>query len=692
MRKFLKVLKFFIIFIFILMLLGGIAVSAYTYNIISKAEAIDPKNIYEELDKNSYIYDSKGKIISTLYYEEDRNIIKIDEMPEDLIHAFIAIEDKTFYQHHGINVKRTIGAIVQKLLGKSESISGTSTITQQLARNVYLADIKSERSIQRKIVELYYALLIEKDLSKDEILEVYLNTVYFGYQNYGIETAARTYFSKDVEDLTLEECAALAALPQAPDTYALLKNEEGEYRTKIKKTGLYANDISKDRRDLVLDLMVEQQYISKKKADEARKDLIDFINPDLGGEDNKYTYWNDYVLDTVISDLMEKYDLDEETATQLAYTGGLRIYSTLDSKIQSIIYKEFKNDDNYPWAAEDPQSAMVVCEVKTGQVKAMVGGRKTSGKKLFNRATNPRQPGSSIKPLAVYSAALQKSYELEKKGQQWDFVDYHHDKQGAKGFGSYITAGSRVVDEKMYFDGSIWPYNVTRTFSGNQTFRTAVQQSINTCAVKIQLQVGTDYSINMLKKYGISTLVEEGDTNDLNPASMALGAMTKGTTPLDMALAYATFPNKGIRNSAVCYTKVVDSDGNIILTGEAEKTKVLDEGVAWIMTDVLKSVVKYNGIAILDGVEAGGKTGTTNDQYDIWFDGFTPKYSASLWIGTDHNKPLSTMSTAAAAMWRKVMNQIPDIDSGSYPEQPSNVIYQRGEYYTEGTEPNVYRY
>lgn len=691
MRKFLKVLKFLFIFGFIICLLGGIAVSAYTYNIISNAEAIDPKNIYEELDKNSYIYDSKGKIISTLYADEDRNIIKIDEMPENLVHAFVAIEDKTFYEHKGINVKRTIGAIVQKLMGKSESISGTSTITQQLARNVYLPDIKSERSIQRKIVELYYALLIEKDLSKDEIMEAYLNTVYFGYQNYGIETAAKSYFSKDVEDLTLEECAALAALPQAPDTYALLKDEEGDNRTKIKKTKLYANDISKERRDLVLDLMVDQGYITKEEADGARKDLIDFINPDLSGDDNKYTYFNDYVLSTVIDDLMAKYDLDEDTATKIAYTGGLHIYTPLDSKIQGIIYKEFKDDDNYPWAAEEPQSAMVVCDVKTGQVKAMVGGRKTSGKKLFNRAVSPRQPGSSIKPLAVYSAALQKSYELEKQGKQWDFVDYKHDKQGAK-YGSYITAGSRIVDEKMYFDGNIWPYNVTRTFTGNQTFRSAVQQSINTCAVKIQLQVGTDYSIKMLKKYGISTLVEDGDTNDLNPASMALGAMTKGVTPLDMALAYAAFPNKGIRNSAVCYTKVVDAEGNVLLTGESEKTKVMDEGVAWIMTDVLKSVVKYNGIAILDGVEAGGKTGTTNDCYDIWFDGFTPKYSAALWIGTDHNKELSTMSTSAAALWRRIMNQIPDITEGEYPDQPSNVIYQRGEYYTEGTEPNVYRY
>lgn len=691
MRKFLKVLKFLFIFGFIICLLGGIAVSAYTYNIISNAEAIDPKNIYEELDKNSYIYDSKGKIISTLYADEDRSIVKIDEMPENLVHAFVAIEDKTFYEHKGINVKRTIGAIVQKLMGKSESISGTSTITQQLARNVYLPDIKSERTIQRKIVELYYALLIEKDLSKDEILEAYLNTVYFGYQNYGIETAAHSYFSKDVEDLTLEECAALAALPQAPDTYALLKDEEGDNRTKIKNTNLYANDISKDRRDLVLDLMVNQGYITKEEADGARKDLIDFINPDLSGDDNKYTYFNDYVLSTVIDDLMAKYDLDEDTATKIAYTGGLHIYTPLDSKIQGIIYKEFKDDDNYPWAAEEPQSAMVVCDVKTGQVKAMVGGRKTSGKKLFNRAVSPRQPGSSIKPLAVYSAALQKSYELEKQGKQWDFVDYKHDKQGAK-YGSYITAGSRIVDEKMYFDGNIWPYNVTRTFTGNQTFRSAVQQSINTCAVKIQLQVGTDYSIKMLKKYGISTLVEDGDTNDLNPASMALGAMTKGVTPLDMALAYAAFPNKGIRNSAVCYTKVVDAEGNVLLTGEAEKTKVMDEGVAWIMTDVLKSVVKYNGVAILDGVEAGGKTGTTNDCYDIWFDGFTPKYSAALWIGTDHNKELSTMSTSAAALWRRIMNQIPDVTEGEYPDQPSNVIYQRGEYYTEGTEPNVYRY
>lgn len=684
-----KIFKILILIIVLLGFIGALLAGIYSYRIVSNAKPIDPKSIYSNISKTSYLYDSNGKTVSELNFGEHRDLVSIDDMPKNLTNAFIAIEDKTFYSHHGINLKRTLGAVIYKLTGKADSISGTSTITQQLARNVYLPEIKSERSIERKITELYYALLIEKQLSKKEILEAYLNTVYFGYQTYGIETAAKTYFSKDVKDLELKECAALAALPQAPDTYSLLKDEDGDSRTKIKNTNIYCNDISKDRRFLVLDLMYDQNMISKEERDSSKVELSSFIDPTIDHENKKYTYFNDYVISQTISDLMSEYSISEDEAVDLVYTGGIKIYSTLDSKIQSIIYDEFLDDDNYPYSEEEPQSAMVVCENKTGKVLAMVGGRKTSGKKLYNRAVEPRQPGSSIKPLSVYSAALQKSYDLAEKGEKWEFEDFDHDRQGASGWGNYITASSKVIDEKMYFNGKIWPYNANKYFTGYNTVRRALQQSINTCAVKIQLQVGNDYSLNMLNKYGISTLKESGRSNDSNPAALALGAMTYGTTPLDMALAYSTFPNKGIRNSAVCYTKVVDENGNVLLTGETNKTKVLDPGVAWIMTDMLQSVVS-RGIgypAAISGVKVGGKTGTTNDQNDIWFDGFTPKYSASLWIGTDNNKELSSMSEKAAALWSEIMEQIPDIEEGKYPKQPNNIIYKNGEYYTDGTEP-----
>ena len=258
-------------------------------------------------------------------------------------------------------------------------------------------------------------------------------------------------------------------------------------------------------------------------------------------------------------------------------------------------------------------------------------------------------------------------------------------------WGDYITAGSTVIDERMFINNEVWPLNFSRRFSGYRTFRTALQQSINTCAVKIQLQVGADYSMEMLRKYGISTIADDASepTNDYNPAAMALGAMTYGTTPLDMALAYGTFPNKGVRNSAAAYTKVTDSKGKVILEKEPEGTRVLDENVAFILRDCLESVVSrgiaYN--ASIYGVQVGGKTGTTNDNYDYWFVGFTPKYSAALWIGTDHNTVMSGSSGIAALLWGRIMSQVPDVTEGEYPPQPDDVVTVYGEYYTEKTQP-----
>lgn len=671
-----KMLKGFLKTLIIMIFIGCIAAGVYVFLVIQKAEPIDPSNIYENIGKDSYIYDKDGELIQTLNYGEDRELITMDEVPPNLKNAFVAIEDRTFYNHSGFNFKRMIGAIWESIIGK-DRISGTSTITQQLARNIYLADIKSQRTLQRKITEMYYAWRIETTLSKQEIMEAYLNVIYLGYGSYGVKAAAKTYFSKDVSDLTLEECAALAALPQAPDTYALLKDEDGE---------THINDESKERRFLVLDLMVEQHYISKEEAEAAKTDLKDFINPSVSEKDSVNTYFCDYVISQVITDLSK--EMTEEEAERCVYAGGLHIYTTLNSDMQNIIYEEFLNDYNFPWAEEKPQAAMVIVDM-SGRVLAMMGGRNAEGEHLFNRAVNPRQPGSSIKPLSVYSAALQKSLECEASGQKYPFENLGHDKQGISGWGDYITAGSTVKDEKMYFNGEIWPYNASKIFSGNQTFRTALQQSINTCAVKIQLQVGAKYSINMLKDFGISTVVEEGEYNDENPAALALGAMTNGVTPLEMALAYATFPNGGVRNSAVCYTEIKDSNGEVVLKGESEETRVLDEGVAWIMTDCLKSVVS-NGIgrnAAIRGVAVGGKTGTTNDQYDIWFDGFTPSYAAALWIGTDNNVRMSSMSGVAASLWGRIMSQIPD--DGEYRSMPSNVIRYRGEYYTEGTQSYV---
>ena len=713
-----------------LIVLGAAVVLVTAILTAAKVGRINQDSLYANIERSSILYDIDGVEIDTLHYTEDRTIVPVGDMPDNLKNAFIAIEDKTFYKHHGFNWRRMFGAVLSKLTGRSSAISGTSTITQQLARNAYLAEIKSRRSISRKLSEMFIAWRLEKTLTKDHILEAYLNTIYLGYGNYGVSAAARTYFSKDVDELTLAECAALAALPQAPDSYALITedSEGNEEITRINyysldsveeeepedeypaeedtdsedaengETHFYANDISKERRDLVLDLMAEQGYLSQDEAAGAKVDIIDILSPSFEKKGSAYTYFTDYVAGVVTIDLMNKYKISEEEAQRMVYTGGLQIHTTLRSDIQNAIYDEFQNDYNFPAAVDGSkvQASMVVTEVGTGYISGFVGGRDAEGSNLFNRAISPRQPGSSIKPLAVYGAALQKSFDYAAKNKTFEYTDYGFDKQGIKYWGDYITASSVVVDEPLTINGEEWPQNFSKSFSGKQSLRTALQQSINTCAVKILWQVGLDYSMEMLEKYGLTTL--ETDTsisaNDVNPAALALGAMTYGVTPLEMSLAYAAFPNGGKVNTAVCYTDVTDANGKSLLKGESKSTKVLDEGVAWIMTDLLKSVVSRGiaGNAAISGVEVGGKTGTTNDTFDVWFDGFTPDYSAALWIGTDLNVEMLGSSAQAAALWSRIMRQVEGITEGEYREMPSNVIKTNGEYYTKGTEKNAGKY
>ena len=691
-KKWVGFVKAFVITIIIFMLAGVIAAGSYTAYVISNAPTIQPKKIYDTLDVSTRIYDDKENLVDEIYYSENRKIVSYEQLPENLKNAFIAVEDKTFWTHRGFNFKRIIGAILERFHGGR--ISGTSTITQQLARNVFLPEDKSVRSVKRKIIEMYYAYEIEQELSKEEIITAYLNTIYLGYGCYGVDTAAKTYFSSEVEDLTLEQCAALAALPQAPGSYALLVTEPSDYTVEYKH-GVYINDSSQDRRNMILNMMLQQGLITQEEKEAAVRPLEDFIKPGSTDSATSQSAFKDYLIETVKKDLMNEYGIEEDQAIKIIYTKGLNIYTTMDTQAQKAVTKQFKKKSNFPSTANGKgtvESACVVTEIGTGEVKAMVGTRNVTGEMLFNRATNPRQPGSSIKPLSVYAPALQKSYEYQKAGKRFQFKNTGYDRQNDKGWGDYITVSSKVIDEKMTVKGKTWPLNVTRSYSGYNTFRTAIQKSINTCAVKILAQIGIDYSMETLKLFGITTAVDDPSepTNDLNLAALGLGAMSYGISPLEMSLAYATFPNGGVRNTPICYTKVEDSSGRTLLEAKSEEVKVLDPGVAWIMTDVLKSVVTKGiaGDAKVKGIEVGGKTGTTDDRYDIWFNGFTPSYSVALWIGTDDNVRMDAMSDKAAKLWSNVVSRIDRAKEGSYKKMPDNVVRGwDGEYYTRGTVP-----
>ena len=835
-------LKRFILAILCLMLIAALGLGIFVYAIIRETPPIEPHQIYDYLSETTKMYDDQGVELDTIYFGSNREMASVHDMPENLTNAVIALEDKTFRSHHGFNIIRMFGAI-RDALRSGGQISGTSTITQQLARNIYLQETQFDRDIKRKIQEAYYALRLEKELSKDEIIEVYLNAINFGYNSFGVETAAQNYFSKTVSELTLAECAALAALPQMPSVYQLIIFEEGGTAAAYPDTALFedsdgvylVNDKSRDRRELCLDLMLDQGLITQAEHDEAyNTPLKDMLNPDFNFTNSNAIYFADYCIDEVINDLVEKKGMDYDTAWTTVYQGGLQIYSTLDSQAQGIIMSEFSNPYNYPWVEpyydddgniidengyiklydydnffdengnyvlsesefermEDgslkvyydeylkiyttevtegteyslefpamyfydsdysfyslsggyvnvpreyksidadnnliiskdffenpdfegyfffnddgtayiapkayslnpktiqPQVAMTIVENETGHIKAMVGGRNTSGRMIYNRAVSPRQPGSSIKPLGVYSAALQQSAEEAKEGLTHEFEDFGIDKQGASMYGSYLTAASIVVDEKTTIEGRQWPDNFGGQFTGKQTLRTAMRESINTCAVKIWYQVGAEYSLNNVKKFGISTLVEDGPVNDINAAALALGGTTYGVTTLEMASAYTVFPNNGVRYDTCSYTKVLDKDGNVLLENDHNSTRVLDEGVAWIMADMLHDVVESGTAtnAYVPGTFVGGKTGTTSDEKDDWFDGFTMKYSAALWIGSDVAIDLSDSSVIATVLWGNIMRQIDAAYQGERKEKPDNVITMNGEYFVEGTEKGV---
>ncbi len=839
----------FLICIFIVIALG---ITAYVATIIMKAPEIDTSNIYSLLSQSSVLYDDDGQVIDNVFAEENRTIVGIDQIPDHVQKAFIALEDKTFEEHHGFNIIRIFGAVKDAFFNGGH-ISGTSTITQQLARNLYLSDEMSERTLSRKITEAYYAVIIEEKLSKSEILEAYLNTVNFGC-GYGVQTAAQAYFSKDIEDVTIAEAAALAAMPQAPSAYKLVQTISASEVTEdmdniIKIVGDYAyvwNNAASDRIKTCLALMHEQGYISDEEYEEAKEiEIKDMVNPNVDALNEVSNYFADYVITEVINDLQDEYGYDYEKAYNLVYKGGIEIYTTMDSQAQSVVEKEFKNDANFPdpvgystdskgnilnsngsgvllykysnyiskdgsfklrkseykwnddgsltiyagkrlaiydttvqgttdysvefknmykiengklysisggyinipqeYKSKDgdgnlvvsaqffedypdffvqdgkklkttdyslrqkviqPQAAMTIIDNKTGQVKAMIGGRKTTGRMLYNRATAPRQPGSSIKPLAVYSAALQKSYDCAANGETFPLVDNGIDEQGTELWGDYITASSIVVDEPTTINGRVWPKNSYNSYLGDVSFRKALQQSINVCAVKILSQVGVDYSFDLAERFGLTTLVSKGDVNDLNLAALGMGGLTKGATTLEMASAYTTFVNNGVHKSYTCYTKVTNKAGDVLLEPTVKETEVLDSGVAWIMRDILQSVVS-DGIgyyAAISGESVGGKTGTTSDSYDIWFDGFTANYSASIWIGNDVNIKLSSMSPKAATLWGRIMAQVNGARGGSYSSRPSNVVSvkvdaetgqlptdstekTRTEYFTDGTQP-----
>lgn len=815
-KKKLSVFRLIIVFILMFGFITAGILGGYVLAVIKTVPEIDPTNIDDFLNQSSYILDQKGNVIEKVLAEENRTSVALDKIPKNLQNAFIAIEDERFYSHIGVDFRGILGALIDDIKAGSAA-RGASTITQQLARNLYLS---SEKKIERKIKEAYLAIQIEKRLKKEQILEAYLNRIYLGQGAYGVQEAAQTYFSKDVGDLTIAECALIAGITKNPNNLPPYKlylpddvdgDDEVVGQVDILGTRYTAvfNKEPINRQRTILSKMLELGYISEAEYDEARnEDIKSAIKPGKRELMGVSSYFADYVKTQVLNDLIEKAGYTKEDAEEELYTGGLKIYTTMDLSIQQkiesayekfgeilvkgdlnkikgpilvdwsidkngniigddkkvVLYKEsnlidengsliidagtynLTNEGNlviknkklniYPKTIDiedyytidekknlvkhvvgslaltmdsydvsdkkelvikssylnnnsdfykvnsngtllinpkhfqnndkagvvQPQSATVIIDYNTGEIKALVGGRDIDGSRLFNRAISQRQPGSVIKPIAVYLPALDNGF----------------------------TAADTIDDIPHYdHNGNLWPKNWYKGYRGLMTLRESVEQSVNVNSVKMLGNIGIDVSKEYLTKMGIIeedgkdsfvTREENKATNDENLSALGLGGMTRGLTPLEVTSAFGSIANNGLAIEPIAYTKVLDRYDNVILESKPKKTVVTSPEVSYIMSDILRTTVSSGiaGRAKLRNnlqIPVAGKTGTTQDKGDVWFVGYTPYYVTGVWIGNDSPQiKMTTGSSMAAEFWSYIMTEIHEgYESKSF-SKPDNIV------------------
>ena len=677
---------------------------------------------------STFVYDLEGNQIGKLIAQDSNRIpVAKDMIPENLAHAFVAIEDERFYEHNGIDIKGIIRAAYVGISNGFHFTEGASTITQQLLKNNVFTNWTKEDGfmdkIKRKIQEQYLAIELTKTMSKDDVLVNYMNTINLGQNTLGVQAASLRYFNKSVNTLTLSECAVIAGITQNPSKFNPISHP----------------DNNAQRREKVLNNMLEQGYITQTEYDEAMADdvysRIQIVNAEVE-EDSVNTYFVDALTDDIMEDLMATGNYTETQAYTLLYSGGLKIYATQDPHVQAICDEAFSNEENYPegtrWqlsyelttqdsngnfknystemyrqyfkemdssfnllyssqeAAYDaieqykaavmepseevygenitltpqPQVSIVIEDQSTGYVVAMVGGRgQKEASRTLNRATDSkRQPGSTFKIVAVYAPAL--------------------DSAG-------LTLATVMNDAPFnYANGR--PVNNWwgSEYRGLNSLRTGIAQSMNIIAVKTLTQITPQLGFDYLKNFGFTTLVEReeitvgGKTQVFSDIqqSLALGGITKGVTNEELTAAYASIANGGTYIKPKLYTKVLDHDGNVILDNTAPQSRqVIKETTAWLLTDAMVDVVTSGtGASVNFGNMAiAGKTGTTSDYNDVWFSGYTPYYTASVWTGYDNNAKLQKGNgerNLAKKLWRAVMSKVhEDLPSQSF-QVPSGIV------------------
>lgn len=623
--------------------------------------ALDNLKYDSSLTTSLYYVDEFGAEVELeddrLSSSENRLWVPYDDIPKTLIDAYVAIEDQRFWEHNGVDTKRTLSAVYNFFVPSGSSFGG-STLTQQLIKNV---TGENESTIQRKVQEIFRALEVEKQYDKTEIMEMYLNTIYLSQNSYGVRAAAETYFGKSLDELTLNECAAIASIGKSPIKYDPILNPQ----------------FNLERRNLVLREMLRQGMITQAEFDEAYDAPLDFGKDNDGEYTEKvHSYYVDAVIDDVIADLMETYGYDEKTASIKLYSGGLQVITCMDPAIQNILETVYTDETYWPQTTGlQAQSAMCIMDPTTGDLLALVGGRgeKKTARGL-NRATHSRrQCGSSIKPISVYAYALET--------------------------GLYNYAGPCDDVQEIYIESSetMWPNNFNRVCIGHTSLSYAIQRSMNTVAVNTCNKLGVKMVFNNMLKYGFTTLVESYISSngthfsdaDLSPLS--LGSFTFGVTVREMTQAYACLANEGVTSEARTYSVVRDAMGNVLLDNTNRNQDVMySEETAYMIMRLMQNVIESStgtGHRYIDfhrdfdGLEIVGKTGTTNDDKDLYFCGFTPDLVAACWYGYDNNKTITTGGGAAATLWNNTFRMIYQYyeDNGiSYQkkfDQPNTIAY-----------------
>lgn len=653
-KKILKKVLIGMLIFFAILAVVGIAVVIGIFS-SSKYKVSREKLIIKNF--NSKVVDSQGNVVAIIRGDENRKWVSIDEMPEYLPKLFVALEDERYYSHKGIDIQRTLGATVSFIFGGGSSSYGGSTITQQYIKNTFEDDDNSGLAgIQRKIREMARAYNTEKVLSKNEILELYLNKILMGGTYYGVGTASEYYFSKDVKDLSLAESAFLVAINPAPNAYKPFSTEEKDIDKIKSKTKIVLAKFKEEASGLGYNLTEEEYNTAVEEVEKG----IAFKEGRVVTGATGYSYHTAAAIEQAIEQLKEEQGLREDAARQAIENNGYTIYSTQITSIQQTMEAEYAKDKYIVNGKEKKkdgsllneghtQSAMVIIEPTTGYVVGCMGGLGTdSNASGLNRATKSnKQPGSSIKPIGVVAPALE---------------------------AGTVTAATVYDDSATTFKGGYAPHN-SGGYNGLLTVRHAIEHSSNIVNIKIITELGPSKSAEFLRSMNFTKLSDD----DIG-ASLALGATS--ATPLQMAAAYAMVANDGVYIEPTFYTKVEDSEGKVVLESKQETKKIMSVENAYILKEILTAPVTGAGgtatTCWIKGMEVGAKTGSTDDYKDRWLCGITPYYAAACWFGFDNQEtPKGISGNGAARLWGEIMRSVHSNLASKRFTKPNNVVTAR---------------